>query len=105
MIVLFIRLQYSKQLQDDLPLRKWTKLWQLKINTDRCAVLRCTRSLISIQYVYTISGHNIDIKKLHIYIPWSIDNNMSWLSHIQTISNRSTKVLNFIKQNLTMDCI
>ena len=25
---------------------------------------------------------------------------MSWSSHIQTISNRSTKVLNFIKRNL-----
>ena len=45
-------------------------------------------------------GHNLEIKKIYTYLGVGIDNTMSWSSHIQTISNRSTKVLNFIKRNL-----
>ena len=30
---------------------------------------------------------------------------MSWSSHVQAISNRSTKVLNFIKRNLYNSCL
>ena len=44
--------------------------------------------------------HNLEVKKLHTYLGLGIDNIISWSSHIQTISNRLTKVLNFIKQNL-----
>ena len=35
-----------------------------------------------------------------MYLGVGIDNTISWSSHIQMISNRSTKVLNFIKRNL-----
>ena len=45
-------------------------------------------------------GHNLEVKKLHTYLGLGIDNTISWSSHIQMISNRSTKVLNFIKWNL-----
>ena len=56
----------------------------MKINVDtKCAVLRCTRSLTPLQHAYTLSGHNLDIKKLHTYLGVGIDNNMSWSSHIQ----------------------
>ena len=45
-------------------------------------------------------GHFLDVKKLHTYLGIGFDNTMSWSSHVQKTSNRSTKVLNFIKQNL-----
>ena len=73
---------------------------QMKVNVEKCAVLRCTRSLSPILYDYTLASHNIAIKRLHTYLGVGIDNNMTWSSHIQTISNKSTKVLNFIKRNL-----
>ena len=93
--------QDSKQLQEDLhKICEWTHKWQMKINVEKCAVLRCTRSLNPIQYTYTLSGRNVDIKKCHTYLGVAIDNTMSWSSHIQTVSNRATKVLNFIKRNL-----
>ena len=100
-------LQDSEQLQEDLhKICEWTIKWQMKINVDKCAVLRCTRSLTPIQYAYTLLGHILDIKKLHTYLGIGIDNTMSWSSHIQTISNRSTKVFNFIKRNLyAIPCI
>ena len=72
----------------------------MKVNVEKCAVLRCTRSLSPILYGYTLASHNIAIKRLHTYLGLEIDSNMTWSSHIQTISNKSTKVLNFIKRNL-----
>ena len=53
-----------------------------------------------LQYAYQLLGHFLDVKKLHTYLGIGIDNTMSWSSHVQTISNRSTKALNFIKRNL-----
>ena len=72
----------------------------MKINVDKCAVLRCTHSLTPLQHAYTLSGHSFDIKKLHTYLGVGIDSNKSWSSHVQMISNKSIEVLNCIKQNL-----
>ena len=93
--------QDAEQLQEDLNrINEWTNTWQMKVNVEKCAVLRCTRSLSPILHDYTLEGHPIAIKKLHTYLGLEIDNTMTWSSHIQTISNKSTKVLNFIKRNL-----
>jgi len=50
----------------------------------------------------SLMDHNLEIKKLHKYLAIGVEINltMSWSSHIQTVST-ATKVLNFIKQNLT----
>ena len=73
-----------------------------EVNVDKCAVLMCTHSLSPIQHNYTLSGHEVAIKECHVYtyLGVEIDSNLKWSSHIQTISNKSTKVLNFIKHNL-----
>ena len=55
----------------------------MKLNIDKCAVLRCTCSPIPIQY--TLMGHNLEIKKLYTYLGVGIDNTMSWSSHIQMV--------------------
>ena len=86
--------QDAEQLQNDLQkIIKWTKTWQMKVNVKKCAVLRCTRSLSPIPYDNTLASHNIAIKRLHTYLGEEIDSNMTWSSHIQTISNKSTKVI------------
>ena len=72
----------------------------MKIYVDNCAVLRCTHCLSPIQHNYTLLGHEIAIKDRHVYLGVEIDNNLKWSSHMQTISNKPTKVLNFIKRNL-----
>jgi len=110
MIALFTRLlitspQDPEQLQEDLhKICEWTQKWQMKINVDKCTVLRCTHSLNPIQYTYTLSIANcsLSLKKSYTYLTVGVtfDNTMSWSSHIQAVSNRATKVLNFIKRNL-----
>ena len=58
----------------------------------------------SISNAYTVRVHLIDcnlhVKRLHTYLGVEIDNTMSWSPHIQTVSNRATKVFNFVKRNL-----
>ena len=93
-------MQEAEQLQDDLrKVYEWTNKWQIKLNVDKCTVLRCTRSQMPIQYMYTLIC-NLDVKRLHTYLGVEIDNTMSWSPHIQTVSNRATKVFNFVKRNL-----
>jgi len=94
-------LQDAEHLQEHLRiLSEWTKLWQMKTNVKKCAILRCTHSLSLMQHNYTLSGHEIAIKDRHVYLGVEIDNTLKWSSHIKTISNKSTKILNFIKRNL-----
>jgi len=86
--------QDSKQLQEDLhKIYASTYKWQMKINADKCAVLRCTCSLNPIKFTYTLPGHNLNEKKPHTYLGMTIDNTMSWSSDVQSISKRATKVL------------
>ena len=76
---LITTLQDAKHLQEDLQiLSEWTKLWQMKITVDKCAVLRCTRSLSPIQHNYFLSGHKIAIKDRHIYVGVEIDSSLKW---------------------------
>jgi len=61
--------QDAEQLQEDLQkINEWTKTWQMKVNVEKCAVLRCTCPIL---HDYTLEGHTIAIKKLHTYVPWS----------------------------------
>ena len=61
--------QDAEQLQEDLQkLNEWTKLWQMKINVDKCAVLWCTRSLTPLQHAYTLSGHNLARNSIHTLV-------------------------------------
>jgi len=62
----------------------------IKINVEKWAVLRCTHSLSPKQHGYTLLGHDIAIKKLYTYLGVGINNTMTWSSHTQTISNKST---------------
>ena len=74
--------QHAEQLQSDLhKIIEWTKTWQMKVNVEKCAVLRCTRSLSPILNDYTLASHNIAIKRLHTYLGIGIDSNLTWSSH------------------------
>ena len=96
--VIYKLIKTPQYAQNDLhKIIECTKTWQIKVNVEKCAVLRCTRSLSPILYDYTLASHNIAIKRLHTYLGVGIDSNMTWSSHIQTISNKSTKVFKFHK--------
>ena len=61
--------QHAEQLHNDLhKIIEWTKTWQMEVNVEKCAVLRCTRSLFPILYDYILASNNIAFKRLHTYL-------------------------------------
>ena len=56
----------AEQLQDDLNhIYAWSEKWQMKLNTDKCVLLRCTRSLTPVQYTYTLNDQALISKSQH----------------------------------------
>ena len=77
-------MQEAEQLQDDLrKICKWTNKWQMKLNVDKCAILRCTQCQMPIQYVYTLMDCNLDVKRHHTYLDIEIDNT---IRHVMVIT-------------------
>ena len=92
----------AEQLQDDLNhIYAWSEKWQMKLNTDKCVLLRCTRSLTPVQYTYTLNDRALISKSQHPYLGIVFDSSISWSTHIQIVGNRAMKILNFVKRNLT----
>ena len=75
-------------LQHDLNhFSQWNKVWQMKGNITKCAVIHCSRSTTS-QYNYNINHQPLDITDLHPYLGVTIHKSMSWTSHINTIRHQ-----------------
>ena len=92
----------AEQLQDDLNhTYAWSEKWQMKLNTDKCVLLKCTRSLAPIQYTYTLNDQALISKSQYPYLGIVFNSSVSWSTHIQIVGNRAMKILNFVKQNLT----
>ena len=92
----------AEQLQNDLNnICTWSEKWQMKLNIDKCVLLRCTRSLAPVLHTYVLNGRTLVSKTQHSYLGIVFDSTMSWSPHIQMVSNKATKVLNFVKRNLS----
>ena len=92
----FLRVRYiyistprdAEQLQGGLNhICAWSEKWQMKLNADKCVLLRCTRSLTPIQYTYTLNGRALISKSQHPYLGIVFDGTMSWSTHIQMVGN------------------
>ena len=91
-------LQDVEQLHNGLKnICAWSEKWQMKLNVDKCVLLRCTQSLAPVLCTYVLNGYTLVSKTQHPYLGIVFDSTMSWSTHIQMVSNRATKVLNFVK--------
>ena len=71
-------LQDSILLQKDLDLLPhWASIWQMKFNTTKCIVLRCSRSPIQFQHDYRLNNHVLDIKDEHPYLGITLHKSLS----------------------------
>ena len=89
------------KLQHDLDsIYKWSNTWQMRFNLDKCVTLKCYKSLSPILTNYFINDHKLENVKQHPYLGITLDQSMSFIPHINNITCKATKVLNFIKRNL-----
>ena len=94
--------QDTMALQKDLDtLVQWASKWQMKFNTSKCTIMRCTRSANPIQFKYTLQETNLEESDKYMYLGVMLDKSLSWSSHITHVANKATRMLNFIKRHLS----
>ena len=92
----------SRCLQRDLNvISQWTETWQMQLNIDKCAVIRCTRSHSPIKFDYTLNDTIVKVTNQHRYLGITLDESMHWSHHINTMCKKANKSLNFIRRNLS----
>ena len=90
------------QLQYDLnQLSTWALKWQLRFNVAKCIIMRFTRSLSPLMFSYNLNNHSLSTSTQHSYLGILLDNKLSWSSHINYITTKANKTLNFLKRNLS----
>ena len=50
---------------------------------------------------YIIDGHVLELKHQHTYLGLIVNETMQWSLHINNLAVKASKVLNFIKRNLS----
>ena len=73
-------------LQQDLDqISHWVKIWQLRLNVTKCALIRCSRSLTPIVHHYTLNNSFLKETDQHLYLGIMLKKTLSWSSHISNI--------------------
>ena len=91
----------SRCLQGDLDvILQWTEIWQMKLNIDKCLIIRCTRSSHLIEFAYKLNEIILKTAHQHQYLGITLDKSMHWSYHIQALCKKANKTLNFIWRNL-----
>jgi len=89
-------------LQSDLhTIYSWANKWQMKLNIDKCVVLRCTRLLSPLQLVYKVNDETIKVNEQHRCLGIIFHDHMQWSHHISSMCSKANKSLNFLRLNLS----
>ena len=71
-----------------------------EINLTKCTVIKCTRSHSIISRDYILQDHVLENRTQSTYLGITLNNTLSWSSHINNIVSRATKTLNFLRHRL-----
>ena len=89
------------ELQSDIDsMYKWSQLWQMDFNFNKCYIIPFTRSKNPILFDYTMNGvplQSVDeIRDLGVIITSSL----SWNNHINNIISKAARISGLIKRTL-----
>ena len=76
----------------------------MKFNVSKCVTLKCYRIWNPIQTDYFINTQKLQSVKQHPYLSIVFDQTMSCIPHINSITSKATRTLNFVKRNLCNCC-
>ena len=96
--------QDTASLQTDLNhLQESEREWQMVFNPDKCEHIRITnkRKVIQISDFLNIHGQTSNETSKAKYIGVTIDNTLSWNSHIDIVTKRSNQTTAFLRRNLS----
>ena len=86
--------------QDITRLNNWSLTWQMVFNTKKCHILSvsCKRDRPTI--TYTLDTEKLSVVESYPYLGVTVSSDLRWHHHINTISNKATRTLNFIRRNI-----
>ena len=89
-------------LQNNLDtLQQWEKDWLVSFNPDKCEVIRITNKKKIIDAKYTIHGQVLHETNRAKYLGVTIDNTLSWNSHIDIMIKKANNTTAFLRRNLS----
>ena len=56
--------------------------------------------MISLQFSYILNNQTIQLSNTYRYLGVTFTSTLTWNTHISNVTNRATKMLNFIKRNI-----
>ena len=89
------------QLQEDLAnIEKWEKTWQMSFNGDNCFTLHITRKQKTVEYNHMLHDHQLEVTTESKYLGITISNDLSWATHIRSISAKANRTIGFLRRNI-----
>ena len=89
------------KLQSDLSqLSNWAAKWQMEFNVDKCHTMHITNKK-QVEFEYKINNKTLSSVKHHPYLGIELDSNLKWNHHIENITLKGNRALNFLRRNLT----
>ena len=72
----------------------------MHFHPDKCTVLSATQKRETISHTYQLHGHTLEKVDSAKYLGITIQNNLKWDKHINTMTAKANQSLGFIKRNL-----
>jgi hypothetical protein len=74
----------------------------MAFHPDKCNVLSITRNKTPIKYSYTLHGHQLEHADKAKYLGVTIQSDLKWDSHINSITTKASKTLGFLRRNINI---
>ena len=89
-------------LQNDLDkLNLWANKWKMEFNVSKCFIMNITLATKNrVQHTYTMKGQSLINTTNTKYLGITISSDLKWNKHIDIITAKATRILNFIRRNL-----
>ena len=76
----------------------------MTFHPDKCNVLCITRNKVPMKYTYTLHGYQFEHANKDTYLGVTIQSDLKWDSHINSITTKANKTLGFLRRNINVSC-
>jgi len=73
----------------------------MRVNLDKCVTLQCNRTINPHLTNYLVENYTLKNVNQHLYLGVMLNKTMSFTTHINSNISKASKMLNFVKRNLS----
>ncbi|KAK7095258.1 hypothetical protein V1264_006690 [Littorina saxatilis] len=93
-------------LQSDLQrLEEWESQWDMTFHPDKCSVLTVSKKKKTSAHQYTLHGHALENVTSAKYLGVTVQADLKWDIHIDTIVKKANQTLGFLRRNLKIGAV